>query len=147
MSTTNEVTIQRRQAVQDVYERDPAALAHGVTVVDVTSDRVEIAMQVTKDDANGVGIAHGGITYFLADTAVGYASNSLGLGRVVTSAAMVSYLSPGRLGEELRAVCVGPIAHSGRTCVFDTTVMRPDGSPVAVVQSTMLVLREPGTKD
>lgn len=145
MSIQDEVAIDRRQAVQEVYERDPAALAHGVVVVDVTDDRVEISMQVTNGDANGVGIAHGGITYFLADTAVGYASNSLGLGRVVTSAAMVSYLSPGRLGEELRAVCIGPIAHSGRTCVFDTTVIRPDGSPVAVVQSTMLVLRERDT--
>lgn len=139
----NAVATERRQAVRDVHQQNPAAIVRGVTLVDVTHDRVEISMQVTEDDANGVGIAHGGITYFLADTAAGYAANSLGLGRVVTSAAMVSYLSPGRLGEELRAVCVGPIAHSGRTCVFDTTVIRPDGSPVAVVQSTMLVLRDP----
>jgi len=137
----------RWQAVQEVHEQNPAALARGIIIVDVTLDRVEISMQVNSDDANGVGIVHGGITYFLADTAAGYASNSLGLGRVVTTAAMVSYLAPGLLGEELRAVCVGPIARSGRTCVFDTTVVRPDGTPVAVVQFTMLALREPETKD
>lgn len=100
-------------------------------------------MAVAEDDANGVSIAHGGIAYFLADTAVGLAVNSRDDGAHVTASATITYLAPGRVGDVLRAVCVGPVAQRGRTSVYTVNVIAPDGVTIAVMQETLTRLRGP----
>ncbi|WP_168709355.1 PaaI family thioesterase [Arthrobacter sp. PAMC25564] len=133
---------QRWGAARRFLAKDPASCSRGVEIAAVTEDAVEVVFVIGEDDANGVGIAHGGLSYFLADTAVGIAAN---LGNVtnVTSSATITYLAAGPLGDKLRAVCTGPIASAGRTSVYSTTVSRSDGQLIVVVQSTMMALGRP----
>ena len=132
---------QRRAAVDRILTRDVASLTRGIQVVGVTADSVEVSMAVAEDDANGVSIAHGGIAYFLADTAVGLAVNSRDDGAHVTASATITYLAPGRVSV-LRAVCRarGP---RGRTSVYTVNVIAPDGVTIAVMQETLTRLRGP----
>jgi acyl-CoA thioesterase len=50
----------------------------GIQVLEVKEGTCKLQMTVRKDMLNGFGIAHGGITYSLADSALAFASNSHG---------------------------------------------------------------------
>jgi len=142
----DEQLIERRWArARHILATDPASRSRGVEIINVTENSVEVAIATGFDDSNGVGITHGGLTYFLADSAVGIASN-LTEDANLTSSATVTYLAPGPLGETLRAVCTGPVAGAGRTSIYRTEVTREDGQSIVVVQSTMMKLGRPKTE-
>jgi len=50
----------------------------GIEILEVKEGSCKLQMTVRKDMLNGFGIAHGGITYSLADSALAFASNSHG---------------------------------------------------------------------
>ncbi|MDI1356242.1 MAG: hotdog fold thioesterase [bacterium] len=50
----------------------------GITILDQSPGSCKLVMTVRKEMLNGFGIAHGGITYSLADSALAFASNSKG---------------------------------------------------------------------
>ena len=50
----------------------------GIKVLEVKEGACKLQMTVRKDMLNGFGIAHGGITYSIADSALAFASNSHG---------------------------------------------------------------------
>jgi len=50
----------------------------GITIVEQDEGRCRLRMTLRKEMLNGFGIAHGGITYSLADSALAFASNSKG---------------------------------------------------------------------
>ena len=50
----------------------------GIQVLDIKEGACRLQMTVRKDMLNGFGIAHGGITYSFADSALAFASNSHG---------------------------------------------------------------------
>jgi acyl-CoA thioesterase len=50
----------------------------GIKVIAVKTDYCKLEMKVRKEMLNGFGIAHGGITFSLADSALAFASNSGG---------------------------------------------------------------------
>ncbi|MDI3481698.1 MAG: hypothetical protein PWQ97_1353 [Tepidanaerobacteraceae bacterium] len=61
-----------------------------------------VEMAAKKDVENALGIVHGGATASLCDTAMGIAVRSLGA--IPTTVEMkVNYISPGPMGERLRA--------------------------------------------
>jgi len=51
----------------------------GIDVIEVSEGSCKLQMIIRKDMLNGFGIAHGGITYSLADSALAFASNSRGV--------------------------------------------------------------------
>jgi acyl-CoA thioesterase len=50
----------------------------GIEVLEITEGNCRLKMQIKKDMLNGFGIAHGGIAYSFADSALAFASNSYG---------------------------------------------------------------------
>lgn len=50
----------------------------GIEIVEVQEGSCKLQMTIRKEMLNGFGIAHGGITYSLADSALAFASNSHG---------------------------------------------------------------------
>ena len=51
----------------------------GIKVIKVTAGYCKLKCKVKKDSLNGFGIAHGGFTYSIADSALAFASNSNGI--------------------------------------------------------------------
>lgn len=90
------------------------------------------SMVVGADMLNGLGTAHGGMIFALADTAFAYACNSRNV-RTFAQHASISYLSPGRPGEKLTAVAREDAAE-GRTGVYTVTVTGEDQRNVAIFQ-------------
>ena len=50
----------------------------GVEILEVEEGYCKVQMSIRKEMTNGMGNAHGGISYSLADTAFGFASNTHG---------------------------------------------------------------------
>lgn len=50
----------------------------GIKILEQNSGSCKLSLTVRKDMLNGFGIAHGGITYSIADSALAFASNSKG---------------------------------------------------------------------
>lgn len=75
----------------------------GMQVVEVSEGKAIVRMTVRKEMLNGFGVAHGGITFSLADSALAFASNSHGP-KSVSIDTSINHLKPVFEGDELVAI-------------------------------------------
>lgn len=119
-----------RSSTAAMWAGDAASRMLGMEVAAVGPGTATVTMTVRDDMVNGWGTCHGGLLATLADSAFAVACNSRG---TVTVAAGfdVSFLEPGRLGDELVATA-REVALRGRSGIFDVTVARAtDGVAIA----------------
>ena len=74
----------------------------GITVLDTSAGFCKLSMIIKKEMLNGFGIAHGGITYSLADSALAFASNSHGQ-KAVSVETSISHIVSLLEGDEIVA--------------------------------------------
>lgn len=67
-----------RKIVNQMYDNDLFSQWLGIERLEVGPGRCVLRMQIRPEMLNGFGIAHGGITFSLADSAFAFASNSRG---------------------------------------------------------------------
>ncbi len=118
-----------RRSAAAMLAADAASAAAGVELQDVGPGTAVATMTVTDAMLNGHGIAHGGYVFLLADTTFAVACNSYGE-RTLAAGCDITYLAPARSGESLVATAVER-ARQGRSGVYDVSVRRSDGAPVA----------------
>ncbi len=61
-----------------MYDSDHFSKWLGIHIDAVSAGSCQVSMTIKKEMLNGFGIAHGGITYSLADTALAFAANTHG---------------------------------------------------------------------
>lgn len=61
-----------------MFENDAFSQWLGIEIVEVKTDFCKLKMTIRKEMTNGFQIAHGGIAYSLADSALAFASNTHG---------------------------------------------------------------------
>lgn len=66
------------EVIQTMYERDWFSQWLGIEVIESSEGKSVLKMTVRNEMLNGFGIAHGGISYSFADSALAFASNSHG---------------------------------------------------------------------
>jgi len=76
----------------------------GITVQSIELGKCQLSCGVTKEMLNGFGIAHGGITYALSDSALAFASNSYG-NQCVSIETTIAHIKPVQLDDTLTAIC------------------------------------------
>ncbi len=131
---------QRAARVGEVLAaRDRSGAGLGIRLVSVTPGQAVFDMQVRDDMANGHGICHGGFLFLLADTAFAYAANSRNR-NVLAQHNSITYLSPARAGERLRAEAQ-EISRSGRNSICDVKVLGEDGRIVALFRGHGRMIR------
>jgi len=67
-----------KEIVNKMFENDFFSQWLGITVESIEEGTCTLSMTIRKEMLNGFAIAHGGITYSLADSALAFASNSHG---------------------------------------------------------------------
>ncbi len=67
-----------KEIVHKMFENDAFSQWLGIVIDDISEGKCTLSMTVRKEMLNGFGIAHGSITYALADSALAFASNSHG---------------------------------------------------------------------
>jgi acyl-CoA thioesterase len=119
------------EAVRDqMYSRDRAAQALGITVEAIGAGNATCRMDVREDMLNGHATCHGGLIFTLADTAFAYACNA-GNRATVALSCEVTFIAPARRGDHLTAAACER-SRAGRTGVYDVEVRRGDGRVVAL---------------
>lgn len=74
----------------------------GIEIVEVKEAYCQVKMTVRKDMLNSMKKAHGGITYALADTAFGFATNTLGR-KAVSIETSINHIEALAEGDEITA--------------------------------------------
>ncbi|MES2836670.1 MAG: hotdog fold thioesterase [Bacteroidota bacterium] len=64
--------------VHKMFDNDAFSKWLGISLLAIETGSCKLSMQIRKEMLNGFGIAHGAITYALADSALAFASNSHG---------------------------------------------------------------------
>jgi acyl-CoA thioesterase len=89
--------------VQKMFAKDGFSAWMGIEVVEVAEGRAIVRMKVRKEMLNGHGVAHGGITFTLADSAFAFASNSHGQ-KAVSIETSINHIKAVYEGDDLVAV-------------------------------------------
>ena len=67
-----------KEIVHKMFDKDAFSQWLGITIESVEEGSCTLSMTIKNEMLNGFSIAHGGITYSLADSALAFASNSQG---------------------------------------------------------------------
>jgi len=119
--------------IEMIKEKDTFARKLGIEILEAGGGRSHVAMELGADTANGVGNAHGGVIFSLADVAFATACNSEGTLSVAIEAS-IQYMAPcpseGRL--EARGA---KIRETRRLGFYRMEVTTPAGDLIAVMQA------------
>ncbi len=91
-----------QRVVARMYDNDPFSIWLGVERVVVEAGKCVLRMTVRSEMLNGFAIAHGGITFSLADSCLAFASNSHGV-QSVSVETSISHTRPVKDGDVLTA--------------------------------------------
>ena len=94
---------QSEKIVDTMYQNDAFSQWLGIEVVEVKDGYCKLNMTVRKEMLNGFQIAHGGIAYSLADSALAFASNSHGR-KSLSVETSISHMVSVKEGDSLIAV-------------------------------------------
>ena len=123
------------QVVSAMLARDEFSRWLGLEVVELAPATCLCRMTVREEMVNGFGVAHGGIAYSLADSALAFASNTHG--RVTLSIENgISYPAPARPGDVLSALCTEQSA-SYRVAFYQVRVTNQRDELVALFRGTV----------
>lgn len=89
-------------AKQQMYDQDAFSQWLGIEIIELDVGNAVLSMSVRKEMTNGFGIAHGGITYSLADSALAFAANAYGR-HSVSIETSISHTLPVKTKDKLTA--------------------------------------------
>jgi acyl-CoA thioesterase len=118
------------ELVAEEMEKNDRVLALlGIKIVRVSAGQAELSMNVKSEMLNGFSIAHGGITFTLADTAFAYACNSHNR-LTVARRCEIKFRKMVHVGDSLTAVAIERSLH-GKAGIYDVKVTNQDKEEVA----------------
>jgi acyl-CoA thioesterase len=138
MTETDAAVDLSRRLAEAMYANDRTCHALGITVDSVGPGRAVLRMTLADTMVNGIGTAHGGYLFLLADAAFAYACNTHGTVTVAQSASVV-FLAPAAPGDELVAEA-NERTRSGRSGIYDVTVRHSSGQVIAEFRGHSMML-------
>jgi acyl-CoA thioesterase len=121
------------RVVQRMIEQDWFSQWLGIERVLVEPGKCILKMTIRKEMLNGFAIAHGGITYSLADSALAFAANSYGK-RSVSVETSISHTEPLMEGDEIMATAI-ELNKSNKIGIY--SVANQHGRTVALFKGTV----------
>lgn len=110
----------------------------GIEIVEIKKGYCKLQMQIKKEMLNGFHIAHGGITYALADSALAFASNSYGY-KAVSIETSISHTEPLKENDIIRAE-TEELHRSSKVAIYQIKVYSvPDKKTVALFKGTVYI--------
>ena len=118
-----------------MYDNDAFSQWLGIEVVEAKDGYCELKMPVRKEMLNGFQIAHGGIAYSLADSALAFASNSHGR-KSLSVETSISHTVSVKEGDVLTAN-TEELSLSDKIGVYHITITNQDNQEVAYFKGTV----------
>ena len=107
----------------------------GIDIVEKRIGKSKLTMTVRQEMVNGFGIAHGGITYSLADSALAFACNSKGR-ESMSIETSISHTKPCHVGDVLTAEAIEE-SLSYKIAIYHISVKNQDNETVALFKGTV----------
>ncbi len=130
-----------QRVVARMYDNDPFSRWMGMERLLVEPGRCVLRMTVGSEMLNGFAIAHGGITYSLADSCLAFASNSHGI-QAVSVETSISHTKPVKEGDVLTATSA-EMSTSRSIGVYHITVTNQRNETVALFKGTVFRTGKP----
>lgn len=118
-----------------MFSKDAFSQWLGIEVLAAKEGSSELRMTVRPEMLNGFGIAHGGITYSLADSALAFASNSFGV-QSVSIETSIAHTRSVIAGDVLTAKSTLENM-SKRTAIFIIRIHNQNNEQVALFKGTV----------
>jgi acyl-CoA thioesterase len=124
-----------KEIVDKMYNNDPFSQWMGIERVEDGAGTSVLKMTVRKEMLNGFKIAHGGITYSLADSALAFASNAHGQ-QAVSIQTSVHHVSPVFEGDILTTDVKEEFCNH-RIGVYSISIVNQNREVVALFKGTV----------
>ncbi len=121
--------------VNKMYDQDAFSQWLGIEIVDVSEGYCQLKMKVGKEMLNGFHIAHGGIAYSLADSALAFASNSHGR-KSLSVETSISHMVSIKAGDMLTAM-TKELSRSDKIGVYLITITNKENQEIAIFKGTV----------
>lgn len=118
-----------------MYDNDAFSKWLGIQLVDIQKGYAKVKMTIRSEMTNGFKIAHGGISYSLADSAFAFASNSWGE-QAVSIETSISHTRLVEVGDVLTAE-THLENRSKRLAIYTVKVTNQDEKVVALFKGTV----------
>ena len=129
-----------REIVETMMAQDAFSQLLGMELVSIEKGSCVLRCEVGPTMTNGFGIAHGGITYSIADSALAFASNAHGV-HCFSVDTNIAHLKKVKLGDVLTATCTE--SHRGkRTGVYVVEIQNQESKRVAYFRGTVFISTE-----
>lgn len=124
--------------------KDSSADAFGIEVLAADDDGASVTMTVTDEMCNGLGIAHGGMLFLLADSAMAYASNQVD--PAVATTAEIDWLAPASSGQILVATATRRW-NGRRSALWDVDITDDGGTRLALFRGRTRQIGTPASPE
>ena len=126
-----------KKVVQQMFQNDAFSQWLGIECLEIEPGSCKLKMTIRDEMLNGFGIAHGSITYAIADSALAFASNGHGK-QCVSIDTQISHVSPCVSGDEITAEAV-EIQRSKSLARYDVRVKNKQEELVAHFRGTVFI--------
>ena len=123
------------KVIDKMYDNDAFSQWLGIERIEEREGYCKLKMVLTNKMTNGFGIAHGGIAYSLADSALAFAANAIGFYGVSIETS-ISHTKPAHVGDILIAEAIEK-SHSKRFGIYEVTIKNERGELIALFKGTI----------
>ena len=124
-----------RKIINKMFDQDAFSQWLDIEIIDVSEGFCQLKMTVRKEMLNGFQIAHGGIAYSLADSALAFASNSHGR-KSLSVETSISHTVSVKEGDVL-TVTTKELSLSDKIGVYLITIINQSNEDVAYFKGTV----------
>ena len=118
-----------------MFEGDAFSKWLGIDIVAVGEGFPELKLTIREEMTNGFKIAHGGITYSIADSALAFASNSHGR-KSVSVETSISHTKQCLVGDVITAKAIEK-SISNKIAIYEITITNQKKETVALFKGTV----------
>lgn len=128
------------EIVAHMLKNDALSQWLGIHVIEVSKGKSILEMTIREEMTNGFSIAHGGVSYSLADSALAFASNGYG-NQAVSIETSISHTRPAQTGDILTATAFEK-NRSSKVGIYEVVVKNQHGKTVALFKGTVFIKDE-----
>ena len=126
-----------KEIVQGMLDNDAFSQLLGMEIKALELGFCQLSCPVSAQTTNGFQIAHGGLTYSLADSALAFAANTYGH-QCMSIDTQIAHLAKVQLGDTLTATCTE--VHRGKTIgVYEVRIENQHQKVVAYFKGTVYI--------
>ena len=126
-----------KKIINKMYNHDAFSKWLGIKVLTEDGGTYKVQMKINKKMTNGFGIAHGGIAYSLADSALAFVANANGY-EAVTIDSSISYCKKVKINEIITAN-VKEISLTKKNGLYQISITNQDNIEVAQFKGTVYI--------